>query len=84
MRPHSRRRSISETDIDERTPMLARYSRCTGETLRSIAPDRSSGRPVDGVTGGSSGTGRYVASGIRRIQLVSYSARACAGMSLAG
>jgi hypothetical protein len=75
---------MSETDMDETTPMLARYSRCTGETLRSMAPERSSGRPVDGVTGGSSGTGRYVASGISRIQLVVYRARAWAGMSLAG
>lgn len=47
---------MSETDIDETTPMLARYSRCTGETLRSMAPDRSSGRPVPGTTAGSSGT----------------------------
>ena len=57
MRPQSLPRSISETDIDETTPMLARYSRCTGETLRSIAPERSSGRPVGGFATGSSGTG---------------------------
>ena len=58
MRPQSRPRSISEIDIDETTPMLARYSRCTGETLRSMAPERSSGRPVSGFGAGSSGTGR--------------------------
>ena len=38
--------------------MFARYSRCTGETLRSMAPERSSGRPVSGLAAGSSGTRR--------------------------
>ena len=75
---------MSETDIDATTPMLARYSRCTGDTLRRVEAPRSSGRPSSGLRSGTSGTGAYRASGMRRSQFRRYSARACAGMSLAG
>jgi hypothetical protein len=57
MSPQSRPPSTSETDIDATTPMFARYSRCTGDTLRSTAAARSSGRPSSGLRAGTSGTG---------------------------
>ncbi|MDP9435336.1 MAG: hypothetical protein M3P93_09155 [Actinomycetota bacterium] len=55
---------ISQTDMDATTPMFARYSRCTGETLRRAVSPRSSGRPCQ--RSGTSGTGVYVASGMSR------------------
>ena len=45
-----------DSDIDAATPMFARYSRCTGETLRSASWPRSSGAPASSRSG-STGTG---------------------------
>ena len=44
-------------DIDAVTPMLARYSMWIGETLRRLAWERSSGRPLCGSSNGTRGTG---------------------------
>jgi len=57
IRPHSRPSSTSDSDIDAATPMFAMYSRCSGDTDRSAAWVRSSGRPVVGFTGGTIGAG---------------------------
>ena len=60
--------------------MLCRYSRCTGETLRNVANDRSSDASVSGRRSGTSGTGVYAASGIKRSQLSRYISRAWRGI----
>ena len=43
--------------MEEPVPMLRMYSRCTGETLRKAARERSSGRSSLGLDGGSTGHG---------------------------
>ncbi len=54
--------SASLTTIEDTsvalTPMLARYSRCTGETLRRLTSLRSTGVPRRGCQVGSIGDGR--------------------------
>jgi len=40
-RPHSLPSITMDTDMDASVPMLRMYSRCTGETLRNWACDRS-------------------------------------------
>ena len=42
MRPHRRLPRTIDTDIDAVTPMLRRYSRWIGETLRNMNPERAS------------------------------------------
>jgi hypothetical protein len=67
--------------MDEVTPMLRRYSRWNGDTARSTDSDRSRGSPP------STDANRAVASStsaMTRIQLRSYSRRACGGTSVAG
>ena len=49
--------------------MCDRYSMWIGETLRSVACDRSSGASVAGSKTGCSGTGTYSMSAISRVQL---------------
>ncbi len=46
-----------DTDIDARVPMLRMYSRCTGETLRRPASDRSMVVVTSDGSTASSGTG---------------------------
>ncbi len=58
IRPQSSPSTRIEIDIEAGVPMLAMYSTWTGETLRSVAKPRSSGRPVLGLAAGSIGTGR--------------------------
>ncbi len=82
--PQSRPSSRIEADIDDPVPMLTMDSTWAGETPRSAAKPRSSGRPVAGLSAGTSGTGAYPESGISRRRLARYRARACAGMSDSG
>ena len=56
IRPQSLPLTTIDTDMDAGVPMLRMYSRCTGETLRSTAKLRSSGRPARGCR---RGTGRH-------------------------
>ena len=54
-RPQSRPSTTIDIDIDAATPMLRRYSRCTGETLRRACWLRSSA-VSSGSTPGNTGT----------------------------
>lgn len=56
------------TDIDERTPMLVRYWRCTGETARIDTSDRSS-TPAAVSPSASSGLAVASTSGISRMRM---------------
>ena len=47
----------SEIDIEARTPMLRRYSRWIGETLRSVEYVRSTGSAVAKLVTGTRGDG---------------------------
>ena len=46
-----------DTDMDARVPMLRMYSRCTGDTLRRPASERSIVRAASAASTGTSGTG---------------------------
>ena len=65
-------------------PMLRRYSRCKGDTLRNTAYVMSGGRLVPGLFAGTNFDGTNSMSGIKRSQVLRYMARACIGRSEAG
>ena len=69
IRPHSAPPFTIDTDIELATPMFLRYWTWIGETLRRMQSDMSSGRPVAGQTGGTSGAGTYATSGMTRMML---------------
>ena len=63
---------MMDTESDAATPMLRRYSTCTGETLRSTEEERSSGAtaaPAGRAGADSTGTGSALTSAINRSQL---------------
>ncbi len=68
--PHRRPSRSTETDIEERTPMLRRYSRWKPETVRSPALERSRTPPV---SARRSGTSRAVASSTSPMTRIQFS-----------
>jgi len=65
MRPQRRSSTMIEIDSDAPTPMLRKYSMCTGETARLTDSDRSRDW-VTASTGGRSGTGVAFTSAMMR------------------